>query len=200
MHAERTRLADLLEGLTPEQWAERTLCPRWSVEDVTAHLTAIARTGTAAWLWSMARARFDGDAHNARLLRKYSGRGHGETLETYRRSIPLTISPTRDLAAILGEAVVHGQDIARALGLELTPEPDAVVEVARFFAAKDFAVKSKTLINGLRLEATDAAFTAGSGPVVQGAALDLAMTMAGRREAARALSGDGVGELRRRLG
>lgn len=194
IHAERARLAGLLEGLTPEQWATRSLCTEWSVEQVTAHLTAAANTGTWAWIRSIVRSGFSTNKHNERLLRKYLGRNHEETLEMYQRSISLRVAPTKDYAAFLGEVVVHGQDIARPLGKELTPDPVGVVEVARFFAAKDFAVNSKTLVKDLRMEAVDAAFESGSGPTVRGNLLDLVMVMAGRCDYCAALSGEGVGE------
>lgn len=200
IHAERARLAGLLEGLTPEQWATRSLCTEWSVEQVTAHLTAAANTGTWAWIRSIVRSGFSTNKHNERLLRKYLGRNHEETLEMYQRSISLRVAPTKDYAAFLGEVVVHGQDIARPLGKELTPDPVGVVEVARFFAAKDFAVNSKTLVKDLRMEAVDAAFESGSGPTVRGNLLDLVMVMAGRCDYCAALSGEGVGEAPTSLG
>ena len=36
--AERLELADLLDTLTPEQWAAPSLCAGWSVRDVCSHL------------------------------------------------------------------------------------------------------------------------------------------------------------------
>ena len=36
--AERTDLADLLATLTPEQWEAQSLCERWRVRDVVAHV------------------------------------------------------------------------------------------------------------------------------------------------------------------
>ncbi|GAA4370532.1 maleylpyruvate isomerase N-terminal domain-containing protein [Paeniglutamicibacter cryotolerans] len=41
-HAEREALARDLSGLTAGQWNHGTLCGRWSVQDVVAHLTAAA--------------------------------------------------------------------------------------------------------------------------------------------------------------
>ncbi len=41
-HAERAALADDLAGLSVEQWQQATLCAKWNVEDVVAHLTAAA--------------------------------------------------------------------------------------------------------------------------------------------------------------
>ncbi|MCS4593531.1 maleylpyruvate isomerase family mycothiol-dependent enzyme [Brevibacterium sediminis] len=199
IHTERARLADLLSTLEPEQWALATLCADWTVEQVVAHLTAAANTGKWAWIRSIIRAGFDPAKHNARLLTRRLGGSPEETLAKFRNSIPLTIAPTKDFPAFLGEVIVHGQDIARPLELDLTPGAEATVEVARYFASKDFAVNSKTLVKGLKLSAVDADFESGSGPEVTGRVLDLVLAMAGRPESLTELTGSGVTELRRRM-
>ncbi|MFD2839457.1 maleylpyruvate isomerase family mycothiol-dependent enzyme [Populibacterium corticicola] len=199
IHAERRRLLALLETLTDDQWAYPSLCGRWTVEQVTAHLTAAAHTGTLAWIFSIVRAGFNPAKHNDRLLSRYLGETPDHTLNEYRASVELTVSPTKDYAAFLGETIVHGQDIAQPLGLNLTPDPTALLEVAQFFAAKDFAVNSKTLVSGLRLHATDADFMTGTGPLVEGPLLALVMVMAGRERYLDHLTGDGLSELGARL-
>lgn len=199
IHAERARVLGMVDGLTAEQWRTGSLCTEWTVEQVTAHLTAAANTGIWTWLRSITFAGFNADRHNARRLAQHLGRTPGETHERFRNSVTLTIAPTRDYPAWLGEVIVHGQDIARPLHIDLAPDPTAVAEVARFFTARNFAVKSRTLVGGLSLEADDAAFTTGTGPVVRGRLLDLVMVMAGRPDYCAELEGDGLTELRRRL-
>lgn len=199
IRAERTRLAEALDGLDAKQWQVRSLCSDWSVEEVVAHLSAAANTGRWAWIRNMAGSGFSAAKHNERLLRRYLGNTPAETLSIFRRSVDLRIAPTKDYVAFLGEVVVHSQDIARPLGLALAPDPVGLRTVAEFFATKDFAVRSKTVVKGLSLEAVDASFAMGVGPVVKGRLHDLVMTMAGREQYADDLSGDGVGELRRRL-
>ncbi|GAA4914386.1 maleylpyruvate isomerase family mycothiol-dependent enzyme [Streptomonospora salina] len=198
VHAERARLADDLSGLRAEQWAAPSLCGRWTVEEVVAHLTATASVGRLRWLRSIAGARFDPDVHNRRRLEEYRGATPADTLDRFRDVIRSTVAPTRDTAAWLGEVVVHGQDIRHPLGLETTPESDAVTEVARFFAVRDFTVDSRKAAAGLRLEADDGPFAVGSGPVVRGGTLALTMAMAGRSAYCDDLTGDGVATLRSR--
>lgn len=200
IHAERARVVDMLEGLGEEDWRAGTLCTNWSVEQVVAHLAAAANTGTWAWIRSMVSAGFNASRHNDRRLARYLGSTPAATLEEFRSSVTSTTAPTKDYGAWLGEVIVHGQDIARPLGLTLTPDPVAVGEVARFFVAKDFAVNSRRLVKGLALEADDASFTSGSGPVLRGHLLDLVMALAGRPDHCGELEGEGVDELRRRLG
>ena len=199
IHTERARLADLLSTFEPEQWALATQCADWTVEQVVAHLSVAANTGRWAWIRSIVRAGFDPAKHNARLLERSLGGSPEETLAKFHSSISLTIAPTKDFPAFLGEVIVHGQDIARPLELDLIPDAEATVEVARYFASKDFAVNSKTLVKGVRLSAVDADFESGSGPQVAGRLLDLVMAMAGRPEALADLTGSGVAELRRRM-
>ncbi|MFD6675345.1 maleylpyruvate isomerase family mycothiol-dependent enzyme [Rhodococcus zopfii] len=199
VHAERAALADDLSTLTPQQWHQRSLCGQWSVEEVLAHLTAVASIGPLRWFASVIGARVDFDLHNARRLAEHRGATPEETLERFRRVHLSTTAPLGPTAAWLGEVVVHAQDIRRPLGITTVPPSSTVTEVARFYAGKDFAVPSKSAADGLRLEATDGPFTTGAGPLVTGPTLALVMTMAGRGAYCDALTGEGLATLRDRL-
>lgn len=200
VHAERAALAEDLAGLTPEQWAQPSLCGRWTVEEVVAHLTAAASIGRWRWLRSMIGARFDDGVHNDRRLAEHRGATPAGTLERFRAIGTSTTGPTGDTGAWLGEIVVHGQDVRRPLGLDRTPSIEAVTEVARFFASRNFTVASKTAIAGLRVEATDGEFASGDGPLVRGTTLALVMAMAGRSSYLDDLTGPGVSTLRAQTG
>ena len=201
IHQERQRLLHLLETITHEQWAAPTLCGQWNVEKVVAHLSAAANTSLGAWLSSMVGAGFNPDKHNERRLSELRGSTPAHTLATFRTSVERTIAPTKDYPAWLGEVIVHSQDIARALDLELEPDPVAVREVADYYVAKNFAVKSKKMAADLLLEATDNDFSVGEfvDPRVAGPLLEIVMALAGRTAALTRLHGDGVQQLRRRL-
>lgn len=199
IHTERARILTMLDTLTTEQWHSPTLCDSWTVEHVTAHLTAAARTGTWAWMRSIVAARFNTDRHNARRLTPYLGPTPHDTLEAYRASLSATIAPTKDYAAWLGEVIVHGQDMARPLGISLTPDTEAVREVAQFYIRKDFAVNSHTLAKGLSFQATDTTFASGEGPTIHGPLLDIVMTLAGRPVPPGVLDGDGIAILNERV-
>lgn len=199
IHTERAAVADELENLTDEQWAAPSLCGEWTVEQTLAHLTAAASTGRLRWIGSVLAARFDFDLHNRRRLAEQLGATPAETLARFRAVVPATTAASGHTPAWLGEVVVHGQDIRRPLGLTRTPAVEAVTEVARFFAGRDFTVNSRTTVRGLRLEATDGPFTSGSGPLVRGTTLALVMAMAGRAVYCDELTGAGVTTLRSRL-
>ncbi|WP_018298124.1 maleylpyruvate isomerase family mycothiol-dependent enzyme [Corynebacterium lubricantis] len=199
IHTERSRIADVAEDLTADQLRTQSLCQAWTGEYVVAHLSAAANTGRFAWLASMARSRFHADRHNARQLARYLGDTPEETVHTFRRLVPSTVAPTKDYGAWLGEVIVHGQDIAVPLGVDLAPSRAAVSEVATYFTTKDFAVNSYSLVQDLKIEALDDDFHVGTGPAVRGNLLPLVMTMAGRPQYLDQLKGDGVAELERRL-
>lgn len=199
IHTERERLSLLLGDLDEQAWRQDSLCADWTVEEVTAHLTAAADTGTVAWLRSMITAGFNPARHNDRMLRRYLGPTPSDTLAYFRATIPNTTAPTRDYGAWLGEVIVHGQDISQALGAELIPDPAALHEVAEYFVRKNFTVNSRSLVRGLQLVSTDTQFRHGRGPQVQGQLLDLVMVMAGRPAYCELLEGAGVSELKQRL-
>ncbi|KAF0846370.1 maleylpyruvate isomerase family mycothiol-dependent enzyme [Nocardia caishijiensis] len=198
-HAERAALAADLARLDDEQWQQPSLCGAWTVEDVVTHLTAGASTGRLRWLVSVVGARFDFDKHNERRKAEHRGATPAETLDKFTAILDSTTAPSGDTAAWLGEVVVHGQDIRRPLGLTTTPSLEATTAVATFFAERDFTVPSRTLIEGLRLEATDGPFTHGTGALVRGTTIALTMAMASRVAYCADLTGPGLTTLRERI-
>ncbi|MGW6929868.1 maleylpyruvate isomerase family mycothiol-dependent enzyme [Lentzea sp. NPDC054927] len=195
---EMAALVDDLSALGPQQWRSKTLCADWDVEEVLAHLGAAATITRWGWIRSIVGARFDADLHNRRRLEEFRGANPQETLERFRRVGTITL-PVKSSPAGLGEVIVHAEDIRKPLGLRHDPDAAGLLAVARFFATKDFAVNSRTLVKGLALRAADADFEEGSGPEVSGPLLSLVMVMAGRRAFLPDLSGDGVPELSGRL-
>jgi uncharacterized protein (TIGR03083 family) len=198
VHTERAALAEDLAGLDDDQWATPSLCGRWTVEEVVAHLTAAASIGTVRWSASILGARFDADLHNARRLAEHRGATPAETLDRFRAVVTSTRAASGHTPAWLGEVVVHAQDIRRPLGIGRTPSVESVIAVASFYASRDFAVASRTAAAGLRLEATDGPFRHGDGPLVRGTSLALTMAMAGRQAYCADLDGPGVPTLRER--
>ncbi len=198
-HTERRALADDLSGLTMEQWHHDTLCERWDVEDVVAHLTAAGSMTRWRWMRSMVAARFRIDVHNQRRMLEQRGSTPAETLERFEGIVNSTTAPSGDTAAYLGEIVVHAQDVREPLALSREPSVAALTPVAAFFASRNFAVRSQTLVAGLELSADDGPFRAGTGPLVMGSTLALVMSMAARAAYVDQLDGPGVATLRARI-
>ncbi len=197
-HDERAALARDLAGLENDQWATGSLCTRWNVEEVVAHLTAAASVGPARWIASVLGARFDFDLHNDRRLAEHRGATPAETLARFRSILSSTTSTFGPIEAWLGEVVIHGQDIRHPLGIDHDVDIEVATALARFLAKGNFTVPSKTNIAGLRLEATDGPFACGTGPLVTGTTMALVMSIAGRGAYCGQLTGDGAEILRER--
>lgn len=198
IHAERAALADDLRDLDDERWATPSLCAGLSVREVVAHLTAAASLTGVQWFAGVVRCRFDFDAQVAMRLAEQLGSSPAETFARFERVVTSTTTPPLPRLAILGEAVVHGEDVRRPLGLTRDHPAEVVDAVARYYAGTDQVVVARRRVRGLRLVATDGDFTAGAGPEVSGTTLALVMAMTGRAVYCDELTGPGVGTLRER--
>lgn len=197
IHAERAALADDLAGLGDRQWETPSLCEGLTVRQVLAHLTAGADLSWGRWMAGVIKCRFDFDKQVAMRITERLGRTPAQTLEWFERA---GASTTRaiPLRALLGEAVVHGEDIRRPLGIHRAYPTATVTLLAEYYHRSDLVVVAKKRVAGLRLVAEDGPFAAGAGPLVTGDTLALTMAMTGRAAYCDRLRGDGVPILRRR--
>jgi uncharacterized protein (TIGR03083 family) len=198
IHAERAALASDLEELTEQRWATRSLCDLFTVREVLAHLTAGASLNPVRWMAGVLRCRFDFDRQVAMRLAEHMGAAPAETLARFRQVIASTTKPPLPIVAMLGETIVHGEDIRRPLGIERDYPVTTLTTVADYYQGSDLPVLARKRVRGLRLTATDGPFTAGAGPRVAGTTLALVMAMAGRAPYCDELDGDGVAILRER--
>src|SRR5215469_16877624 len=198
VHAERAALAADLGDLTDQQWMTPSLCTEFTVREVLAHLTAGASLNPVRWLAGVIRCRFDFDKQVAMRLAEQLGTSPDETLSRFRGVVTSTTKPPLPTAAMLGEAIVHAEDIRRPLGIHRGYPITTLTLLASYYAGSDLVVPAKGRIAGLRLSASDGPFATGSGPVVSGSTLALIMAMAGRVTYCDNLDGDGVATLRAR--
>jgi uncharacterized protein (TIGR03083 family) len=196
VHAERRALADDLDGLAPDRWTTPSLCAGRTVQDTLAHMVATARMTPPAFLAKMLAAgfRFERMA-DAEIARESAG-GPAATLERFRAVEASSSGPPGPKLSWLGETLVHAEDIRRPLGLAHDYPVDAVTRVADFYAGSNVLIGGKRRVAGVTLKATDADWSHGSGPVVEGPAMELLMATAGRRAALDDLSGPGLELLR----
>ncbi|GAA2477814.1 maleylpyruvate isomerase family mycothiol-dependent enzyme [Streptomyces longisporus] len=183
---ERAGLADLLAGLGPEEWETPTRCGDWRIRDVAAHLTLGARSDHRWVLRELVRARGNMD----RMIHDASVRAGQAPVEEIladlrslvgsRRTAPFT-TPRESLLDVL----VHGQDIALALG-RMREMPRA--------AARDAADRVWTMrvpprpwpLPQARLVATDIEWARGAArEEIRGPIAALLLLLTGRPEAAR---------------
>ncbi|MFI8308079.1 maleylpyruvate isomerase family mycothiol-dependent enzyme [Streptomyces sp. NPDC085927] len=198
IRAERAALAADLGDLTTDEWATPSLCSGLTVREVLAHLTASASLNTLRWLAGVIRCRFDFDKQVAMRLAEQLGTTPAETLERFRHVVPSRTKPAVPAIAVLGETIVHGEDIRRPLDIRRDYPVEAVTQVAEYYRGTDLVVVAKGRIGGLKLVADDGPFTSGSGLLVSGPTMALVMAMTGRAAYCDDLDGDGVELLRSR--
>jgi uncharacterized protein (TIGR03083 family) len=198
VHAERAALAADLAGLTDERWSTPSLCTGLTVREVLAHLTAAASLNPVRWLAGVIRCRFDFDRQVAMRLAEHLGTTPADTLARFARVVTSTTKPPLPVVAMLGESVVHAEDIRRPLGIRRAYPIATLTRLADYYRGSDLVVLAKGRIGGLRLVATDGPFATGAGPLVSGPTLSLVMAMTGRASYCAELTGAGVTILRDR--
>lgn len=198
IHQEREALADDLATLSGEQWSVPSLCPGWTVRDVLGHLIATAKTPKGSFLTNLARAGFRFNTMTATLISRESTPEPAAGLTEFRRHLTDTTHPPGPAEAMLGEIVVHAEDIRRPLGITHKYPAEALTRVTDFFKASNLLIGSKRRIAGLTLRATDTGWATGTGPEVAGPHISLLLVMTGRSAALADLSGDGLTVLRSR--
>ena len=199
IHAEREALAADLATLTGEQWATRSLCTDWTVRDVLGHMTATAKMTPPKFFASFAAAGFKFNNMTAKGVSAEATASPADGLANFRDHLKDTTHPPGPVESMLGEAVIHSEDIRRPLGLTREYPPEALVRVAQFFQGSNMIVGAKGRIADLTLRATDTDWSTGTGPEVTGPQLSLILAMTGRSAALADLSGDGVDTLRSRM-
>jgi uncharacterized protein (TIGR03083 family) len=196
--AERRRLADLLDGLTEEQWATPSLCDAWTVRDVVGHLVVPhTRLAPLYFLMDFVAAGGNFERANVRLTARQAHRSTAALTADLRRYATSHFRPPGfGSEAPLTDVLVHGADIRLPLGLGDGGAPE------RWRPALDLVVSPKARRGfvprqppALRYVATDIGWSSGAGDEVEGAAADVALAILGRRARLDALSGRGAAAL-----
>ncbi|MFZ0171413.1 MAG: maleylpyruvate isomerase family mycothiol-dependent enzyme [Acidimicrobiales bacterium] len=195
--AERQRIADKLAAMPDDAWSQPTLCEAWLVRDIVAHLIAIGSMSTGKFVSGMARNRFSFDNFQAEGIRRYAnGKSPAEMLSKFKATVSSHAKPPGPKTTVLGEVLVHGEDIFRAQSQGFGDHPaEHVVAVADFYKRNGFPLKVKKRIAGVTLRMTDADWSYGSGPEVAGPGISVLMAMVGRKIALADLKGEGAAVL-----
>jgi uncharacterized protein (TIGR03083 family) len=197
--AERASLADALAGLAEADWAQPSLCRGWTVREVVAHMVATANTTPMSFFGGLASTGFSFQALTRRDIDdNLTDRSNVDLVAAFRARVDARTAPPGPAASWLGETIVHGEDVFRALN-GYRPHPiEHVVTVADFYRRSNLLIGAKRRIAGVTLRATDTDWQHGTGPEVAGPAIALVMAMTGRQPALDDLTGDGVAVLRGR--
>ena len=198
IHSERKALGADLSALDAQAWQTKTLCSDWTVQDLVAHMIATTRLSGAAFFPKLIGSGFSLKRMQAKDIATESSGGPTDTLARFEQQVESTGRPPGPMETMLGETIIHSEDIRRPLGVKHAYPTEAVTSVADFFKGSNLIIGAKRRIAGLSLEATDASWSHGTGPSVSGPILSLVMAMTGRKAVLDDLTGDGVATLRQR--
>ena len=192
--AERERLVAKLQALKDVDWSRPTLCGNWTVRHVVAHLIALQSLNTTKFLVGITRSKFNFDALQAHGIEAHSGgQSPVQMLRALESRVHSRAKPPGPAATMLGEVLIHGEDIFRAQGDSFGEHPiDHVLAVANFYKKSNLIIGTKKRISRVTLRMTDADWSHGSGPEVSGPAISIVMAMVGRKIALGDLKGEGV--------
>jgi len=199
IHEARATMADTLAGLAPGQWGETSLCGGWSVHVTAGHILVAAEQTPARFMKGLAASGFRFNTMVERDARVYGALPPAEIIERLRARLTTTNHPPAPVMAMLGEIVVHSEDIRRPLGLQGETNPEAVVACLEMYSQGNFPVGGKKRIAGLRVVGADVGWSHGDGPEVSGPGMSLLLAMTGRPAGLAELEGVGVGVLRSRV-
>lgn len=200
IEADRQALADYLAGLSPDEWKKQSLCEDWNVEEVAAHLLIVPTVSKPTTFVNFVGAGFSLDKFSDKMIAKLlDGTSTDDIVDTLRSAADNTnVPPGMKPINVLGDLVVHSADISEGVGKPLDYPVDHYVAGLESFKNVQTALGSRKRIAGLELKATDADWSYGEGPPVEGTAKDLVLAMTGRTSALDRLTGDGVATLRTR--
>jgi len=144
-----------------QQWSTPSLCSRWTVQDVLAHMTALAKVTPTSFVPKLVGSGFSLGRMQAKDVATEKGASGAETLAHF-------------------EGVLASK---RPPGLRRSYPTRAVVQAADFYKGSNLFLGTKRRITGVMLRATDVDWSHGSGPEVAGPILAILMAMTGREAA-----------------
>jgi uncharacterized protein (TIGR03083 family) len=198
IHVERRSLASDLASLSEQQWSVPSLCDGWTVRDVLAHMTATAKITPASFFPKLLGSGFSFTRMQRKDIASERGTSAQDTLSRFRDVAGSVKHPPGPIDTMVGETIVHAEDIRRPIGIKHTYPSEAAVRTADFYKGSNLIVGTKRRIAGLTLRATDTDWSHGTGPEISGPIVSLVMAMTGRKASLEDLSGDGLNTLRGR--
>lgn len=200
IETDRLAFAEYLASLSGQDWEAPSWCDDWTVKGVTTHLLVTPTMSKGQVFLAFLKSGFNLDKMSAKLVRQMTvSMSNAQIVTTTRetagvRSAPPGLKPI----GVFGELLVHSNDISMALGKSFKVPLEHYVIGLDHYKDVQPVLGCKKRIAGLQLRATDASWSTGAGPLVEGDAQSLLSAMTGRTEACRALNGDGVEILRSR--
>ncbi|WP_082772045.1 maleylpyruvate isomerase family mycothiol-dependent enzyme [Actinoplanes sp. TFC3] len=169
-----------LAAIVAPAWQAPTLCEKWAVRHLVAHVTMPARLSTQQFGAEMAAARGDFAVLADTLAARDAALPVEDLLAQLRSPVLHAWQPPGGAAAgALSHAVIHSLDVTVALGRDPVAPPQAVQAVLEQLVAAEGAWFGVDL-SGARLQASDTGWGWGDGRLVHGHSGELVALLAGR--------------------
>ena len=192
IHEERVQMAQTWAGLSSEQWSASSWCKGWSVQMVAGHLLAAAEQTPLNFYKELAQAGFSFNKFALAGANKFAAIGPSELVRRMLIRTTTTNHPPAPVMAMLGEIIVHGEDIRRPLGLSHEVPDAPLIAIADSWKNSNILIGGKRRIAGLHLQATDVEWSHGDGPEIVGPMISLVLAITGRKSAYTDLTGEGL--------
>ena len=174
------RLADLLAAATVETWDAPSLCEKWRVRHVVAHVTMPARLTPEQFGAEMAAAGGDFTTFSNTVAARDGSLPVADLLDQLRSpGLHAWQPPGGGAAGALSHAVIHSLDVTIPLDQPAVAPEQAVTTVLNQLIASNgtwFGVD----LTGIRLEAADTDWSWGAGPPVRTDSGSLVALLSGR--------------------
>jgi uncharacterized protein (TIGR03083 family) len=172
-------LADLLASAPTETWDAPSLCEKWQIRHVVAHVTMPARLTPAQFGAEMAAAGGDFTVLSDTVAARDAALPLADQLDALRSPLLHAWQPPGGAAGALSHAVIHSLDVTVALDRPAVAPKEAAIAVLDQLTAADGALFGVDL-TGVRLEAADADWSWGSGDGVRADSGLLVALLSGR--------------------
>ena len=173
-------LADLLSATTADTWDAPSLCEKWLVRHVIAHVTMPARLTPAQFGAEMAAAHGDFTVLSDTVAARDASLPVEDLLDQLRSArLHAWQPPGGGAAGALSHAVIHSLDVTIALDRPAVAPAEAVTAVLDQLTAAGGAWFGVDLID-VRLEAADSDWSWGSGQLVRADSSALVALLSGR--------------------
>jgi uncharacterized protein (TIGR03083 family) len=173
-------LADLLTATAVDTWDAPSLCEKWSVRQVIAHVTMPARLTPAQFGAEMAAAGGDFTVLSDTVATRDASLPLAELLGQLRSPrLHAWRPPGGGAAGALSHAVIHSLDVTIALDRPAVAPAEAATAVLDLLTASDGTLFGVELTS-VRLEATDTDWSWGRGQLVRADCGSLAALLSGR--------------------
>lgn len=198
----RQIFADTVDALGEDRAGDPTLCEGWDVRTLAGHMLQPILVPSWRFLLTAARVRSMARACDV-VAARLADRPLAEVSNELRQRAGTPSKPWYiGAAGPYADSCIHLRDLAHPHGLDVTVPPErweTVIDIIVSPRGQESFLPAKDFLDGLAWRATDRERVWGTGPLVEGTAEALAMTMSGRTAYLDQLRGDGFGLVKDRL-